>query len=142
MASFLLDTNILSELMKSTPDSNVINWFKRQQQANFFTTSITQAEIYTGIAYLPNGKRKQRLAIAAEALFKEDFSKRVLPFSEDSVIAYSLLRAACRSQGRAITSEDAMIAAIAQSQSIPLVTRNTKDFDFIDNLKLVNPFKS
>lgn len=87
----LLDTNVLSELMRAKPAAEVLNWFGRQQNASYFVSVITCAEILLGIALLPAGKRRDSLALAAELMFKEDFAGRTLPFSGKRAAEYALL---------------------------------------------------
>jgi predicted nucleic acid-binding protein len=141
-ASFLLDTNVLSELMRTQPDEKVLKWFDRHGDADFFTSSITKAEIFLGIAVLQQGKRRTHLEAAAQAMFTEDFSGRCLPFDGQSAEVYARLVADRQRLGKPITSEDAQIAAIALTANLTLVTRNTKDFVEINGLKLVNPWES
>ena len=137
----LLDTNVLSELMRARPDAAVLAWFEQQQSGvRFYTSAITRAEIFLGIALLPAGKRRVALAAAAEQMFEEDFASHCLPFDAAAASEYALLVAARTRIGHAISTEDALIAAIAIQHQIPLVTRNTKDFVHIGELKLVNPW--
>ena len=78
----VLDTNILSELMRSEPAAVVFAWVSAQPRATLYTTSVSKAEILYGIAVLPEGRRRLALAAAAEAMFTDDFAGRVLPFDE------------------------------------------------------------
>lgn len=135
----LLDTNVLSELMRSQPDAAVLNWFN-EQAARIYTSTITEAEILLGIALLPNGKRRDALAQAAEQMFEEDFAGRCLPFDRKAAQEYALLVASRTKSGLPVTTEDAQIAAIALSRQLPLATRNTKDFRRIDGLVIINPW--
>lgn len=77
----VLDTNVLSELMKPAPARNVVRWIAAQPALSLYTTSITQAEILHGIMLLPSGRRRNALESAAEAMFKEEFGDHILPFS-------------------------------------------------------------
>lgn len=139
---FLIDTNVLSELMRDTPDPSVLTWFS-EQTANFLHTSaVTQAEILAGIALLPAGKRRDAMARAASQMFEKDFSGRCHDFGKLAVPHYALVRAQRQRMGRPIDTADAQIAAIALATGFTLVTRNTKDFEDIDDLQLINPWQS
>lgn len=140
---FMLDTNVLSELMRSTPAPEVLAWFANQSPGPVYTSSITQAEILTGIALLPNGKRRDTLAHTAQAMFTQDFAgDRVLNFDRVAAEHYALVVAHRTHLGRPISTEDAQIAAIALAAGLPLLTRNAKDFSDIPGLHQVNPWQS
>lgn len=142
MEQIILDTNVLSELMRPEPDRAVTAWFAGHTGAQFYVTAISQAEIMLGIALLPAGKRRTALAAAAEAMFTEDFAGRCLPFDASCCGTYAAIVAARRRAGFSVTTEDAQIAAIALTHGYPLATRNTKDFLHIDGLVLYNPWQS
>jgi predicted nucleic acid-binding protein len=138
---FLLDTNVLSELMRPAPHPQVLAWFAQQAASPMWTSAITQAELLCGVALLPDGARRAQLATLAEQLFSLDFAPgRVLPFDDQAAAHYALLRAQRQRAGLPITTEDAQIAAIALAAQLPLVTRNTKDFVQIEGLELINPW--
>lgn len=139
---FLLDTNVLSELMRERPDTDVLDWFAHNAQATMRTSSVTQAEILTGIALLPAGKRRMALALAAEQMFEQDFAGHCLVFDTAAAKHYALIVAARTRQGQPISTEDAQIAAIALASGLSIATRNTKDFEHIEGLALVNPWLS
>ena len=138
---FLLDTNVLSELMREQPAAAVLDWFSQNTGVSMQTSSITQAEILTGIALLPNSKRRTALAAAAEQMFEEDFAGLCLPFDAAAAKTYAVIVANCTQQGQPISTEDAQIAAIALAAGLTVVTRNIKDFDNLDGLPLVNPWQ-
>lgn len=113
----VLDTNVLSELMRPTPSEAVLRWFAGRSAATLFTTTITQAEILFGLALLPEGRRRNDLLTAAEQMFAENFAGRVLPF--DSMAAKAF-------------------APIAASRGGAPATRNV--VDFLDcGVPIVNP---
>lgn len=141
-SGFLLDTNVLSELMRERPDAGVLDWFSRNTRASIRTSSVTQAEILTGIALLPAGKRRMALAAAAEQMFEQDFAGHCLVFDSAAAKHYALIVAARARQGQPISTEDAQIAAIALASGLSVVTRSSKDFENIDGLVLVNPWLS
>ena len=95
---------------------------------SLFTTTLCQAEIYYGLALLPEGKRREALQAAARAKFEEDFAGRILPFDMDAALAYSMVAAGRRSSGQPISQFDAQIAAVARSRGGQLATRNARDF--------------
>lgn len=136
----LLDTNVVSELMRPQPAPAVLAWFGRQKETRFFVSAITCAEVLLGIALLPAGKRRDRLALAAEQMFAEDFTGRCLPFDENCADEYAWVVAWRTRRGRAISTEDAQIAAIALARDLPLATRNGRDFGDIDGLTVVDPW--
>ncbi len=135
----LLDTNVISELMKREPNLIVIGWLDEQFSHDLYLPAIVKAEIEMGIAILNNGKRKQALLQAAELVFMS-FTSRCLPFDGESATYYAKIIAFTKEQGRPMSVEDAQIAAMAVQHSTLLATRNTTDFDFLDNLNLINPW--
>lgn len=139
---FLLDTNVLSELMRAHPAAAVVDWFALNTQAAMHTSTITQAEILTGIALLPAGKRRTALAEVAEQMFAQDFSGNCLVFDAAAAKNYAVLVATRTRQGQPISTEDAQIAAIALTAGLTVATRNTKDFENIEGLMLANPWQA
>lgn len=137
---FLLDTNVLSELMRARPAAVVLEWFAQNAHHAMHTSAITQAEILTGIALLPSGKRRTALATAAEQMFDQDFADQCLAFDGAAAKHFAVLVATCTRLGQPISTEDAQIAAIALTAGFTVVTRNTQDFDNIDGLALENPW--
>ncbi len=125
----LLDTNVLSELLKPSPSPKVLDWISAQPRASLFTSAIVRAEILYGIRLLPEGRRKAGLEDATRAIFRNEFVGRVLSFDSDAADAYAEIGAVRRSAGRPISQLDAMIAGIARSRGAVLATRNVKDFE-------------
>jgi toxin FitB len=125
----ILDTNVLSEVMRPTPSSRVLRWVGQYPALRLFTTAITQAEILYGLELLPKGKRRSALQSAAEAMFAEEFAGRILPFDKDAALAFPQIACARRAAGRPVTQFDTQIAAIALARGAAVATRNTDDFD-------------
>lgn len=138
---FLLDTKVLSEVMRENPASEVMSWLDSQPESSLYTSTITQAEILAGISVLPQGKRRDALASTTERLFHLDFSGRCLVFGGAEAEQYALVRAQRKLAGRPISTEDAQIAAIAIANQLTLVTRNTKDFEGLAGLQVTNPWQ-
>lgn len=136
----LLDTNVVSELMRPAPEPKVLQWLDAQPAADIWISAVTVGEIRLGIALLPDGQRKERLARLAEAMFQEEFSDSCLSYDAMAAAAYAGIVATRTRLGRPISVEDAQIAAIARSADLTLATRNTKDFLDIDELRLMNPW--
>jgi predicted nucleic acid-binding protein len=124
----ILDTNVISELMRREPAEAVVRWVNRQASSSLYATSITQAEILHGIQLLPKGKRRDVIAAAAEEMFERDFGGRILVFGTDAAKAYAIIGAARRRTGRPISAFDAQIAAIARTHGANIATRNVGDF--------------
>lgn len=135
----VLDTNVLSESVKTPPSDRVLEWIANQERSDLFITTITQAELLYGIEALPDGKRKEILSKAIEEMFRKHFPGRVLAFDESAARMYAKIVAARRIAGRPIEEHDAMIAAIARSHQAAVATRNIKDFEHC-GLLLVNPW--
>ncbi len=136
----LLDTNVVSELMRIKPDSRVIKWLDEQPEWDVWISAVTMAEIRLGIYLLPEGKRKHFLLESAERMFYEDFLDRCLPFDCEASSEYGLIVSERIRRGHPISVEDAQIAAIALTAGLTLATRNTKDFFDIKGLELWDPF--
>jgi predicted nucleic acid-binding protein len=124
----ILDTNVVSELMRPEPYEGVATWVDAQPVDDLFVTSITQAEVLHGVLLLPKGKRRLLLERAATSMFAEDFAERILPFGSDAARAYAEIAADRRRAGKPISHFDAQIAAIARISGALLVTRNVNDF--------------
>ena len=136
---FLLDTNILSAMMSPHPTPEVAAWVAAQRIDTLFTASVCQAEILSGLAILPDGRRRQALEAAAHAMFAEDFAGRVLPFGTEAAIAYAHLFATRRQAGRPTATLDLMIAAIAHNHGAAIVTRDSGGFEGC-GLTIVDPW--
>lgn len=135
----ILDTNVVSELMRPRPSDAVLRWVGTRRSSSLYTTSVTQAEILHGVRLLPAGKRRNNVEAAAEAMFREDFAGRVLPFGSDAAHAYARIAAERRRLGRPISQFDAQIAAITDATGAELATRNTADFERC-GIKVVDPW--
>lgn len=135
----VLDTNVLSELMRPAPSDRVMRWVNAQPAMNLYTTSITQAEIFHGIMLLASGRRRNALQAAAEAMFNEDFNSRVLPFGSEAAYSYARIAADRRRAGKPISHFDAQIAAIAYSTGAEIATRNVTDYDSC-GVQVINPW--
>ena len=125
----LLDTNVLSELLRARPEPAVLAWFAVQAPDSLVVSAVTQAEMLLGARLLPAGQRRQQLQQALEAMFREDFGGRVLPFDTAAAADYADVVHARRNAGRPISQFDAQIAAIARCRGVGLATRNVADFE-------------
>lgn len=137
--SMLLDTNVLSEVLRARPDSAVLAWVASQPANGLFVSAVTQAEMMLGARLLPAGKRRQKLEQALEAMFREDFGGRILSFDSGCTTGYAAVVAARRRAGTPISQFDAQIAAIALHHRLGLATRNVSDFEGC-GLALINPW--
>lgn len=136
----ILDTNVISELMRAAPDQKVLEWAAEQPMASLFTTTLSQAEILYGLALMPEGRRREALIAAAQPMFAVDFAGRVLPFDGDAASAYAEIAAARKRAGQPISQFDAQIAGIARSRGARLATRNGRDFAGC-GLTIVDPWE-
>ena len=135
----VLDTNMLSAMMRAEPVGRVADWILAQPSEDLFTAAVCQAEILSGIAILPNGRRRADLEEAARAMFDDDFQGRVLPFDTEAAVAYAEVFAARRKAGRPAGTADLMLAAIARVRGASVVTRNVADFKGV-GLTIINPW--
>jgi len=126
---FILDTNILSAMMNARPVPQVAAWVAGQKMDRLFTASVCQAEILSGLAIMPQGRRRDALEWAARAMFMEDFEGRVLPFDTPAAVAYAEIFATRRLAGRPTATLDLMIASIARAHGASVVTRDSGGFD-------------
>lgn len=137
----LLDTNVVSELMRAQPNPAVLDWFAAQRRDAFYISAITEAELRTGAAILPDGARKTALEQAINDMVAQEFDARVLPFDSAAAKAYAQIARDRRAAGRPISEADCQIAAIARAKSGQVATRNTADFEGC-GVKLVNPWNA
>ena len=135
----ILDTNVVSELMRPSPSPIVVKSMSRHSADDLHTTAVTLAEILYGIELLPSGKRKNDLLAGAERLFKVVLGNRLLAFDEPAAHAFSKVAAERRRRGKPIAELDAQIAAIAWLHDATIATRNTADFEGC-GIRLVNPW--
>ena len=134
----VLDTNVISELMRAHPDQNVVAWVRSHHGKELSTTAVTVAEVSYGIERLPDGRRRRVLAAAARDVFQA-FASQVLAFDQRAAPVYATVVTARERKGRPIDGFDAQIAAICQAAGAILATRNTVDFSDT-GVALVNPW--
>ena len=137
----LLDTNILSETMKPGGDTRVQRWLDSFAQTDFFLATPVIAELRFGLALLPEGRRKEALAKACDAIEYELFAGRILSFDLRAAHAFAMLRARRRLLGKPLPVMDGMVASIAQAHAMTLATRNVADYTDL-GLPIVNPFEA
>lgn len=125
----ILDTNVLSELLRPVPEPRIEAWLAVQDGADVYLTAITEAELRYGVAIMANGRRRGALAAAVDRILREDFMARVLPFDSTAAQVYAVIGAARRAAGRPIAQADCQIAAIARAHGAAVATRNITDFE-------------
>ncbi len=136
----VLDTNVLSELMRKEANGKVLGWLDAQPQDQLMLTAISAAEIFHGVARLPDGKRKSALQQAAATTLNEDFAGRILAFDEVAAGHYGDVVSRRERAGRPISMADALIASVCLSYGASLATRNIQDFEGL-GLELIDPWK-
>lgn len=137
----VLDTNVLSELMRAKPAPEVLAWINAQPTSQLFISSITVAEILYGIARMADGKRKQSLLDVATLMFDEDFAGRILSFDSDAAVHYAGLAAESEAKGKVVDMADGQIAAIATLHDARVATRNVRHFDYL-GVPVINPWEA
>jgi len=124
----ILDTNVLSALMRTAPEASVVEWLDRQPAESIWITSITLFEARLGLALLPTGRRRQALEAAFSRLLKEDLENRVLDFDSAAAGEAASLAAERQKAGRPVDMRDTQIAGIALARRATLATRNMRHF--------------
>ena len=136
---FVLDTNILSAMMRSALVPELAVWIAGQPVEALFTAAVCQAEILAGIEVLPDGRRRRELEVAARAMFQDAFEGRFLPFDSNAAAACADILAVRKRTGRPIAPLDFMIAATARTNNASMVTRDTGGFEGC-GLTLIDPW--
>lgn len=127
------------QIIRRRTGPSVLNWFSTQDPSTLYLSAVTEAELRTGIAILPAGRRREGLKAALDATIAEDFEGRILPFDTDAAKTYAEIASGRRSAGRPIADADCQIAAIARTTGMPVVTRNKRDFEGC-GVNVINPW--
>jgi len=135
----VVDTNVLSEVMRPIPSGKVARWMAERPASSLFTTTITLGEVLYGLELVPSGKRRVALQQAIEKMFEEEFSGRILTFDRDAARAFADISARRRRIGRPIGEMDGQIAGIARSRGAAIATRNVLDFQDC-GVQLIDPW--
>jgi predicted nucleic acid-binding protein len=135
----VIDTNVVSELMRPAPAQAVLDWFAGRKAGELYLTAINAAELWAGVAILPAGRRRDLLHAAVDAMIAEDFAGRVLPFDSAAARAYAGIVAGRRTAGLAVREADCQIAAIARAAGAAVATRNVGDFRET-GVRVLNPW--
>lgn len=136
----ILDTNVVSELMRPSPEQRVLRWFGNQAAEDLHITAITMAEILYGIELIATSRRRDVLRTGAEKMFDAVFTDRILTYEDRAARAFSQIASARRRQGKPISESDAQIAAITRVLGATLATRNPYVFEGC-GVRLVNPWE-
>ena len=137
----VLDTNVISELMRPQPNPAVSAWVAAQPRTALYTTSINRAEILYGVAALPSGRRRDAYDAVVAAIFAEDFAGRVLPFDGAAGEHYARIVSTRRASGKPIEGFDALIAATAAAAGFAVATRDLGGFEGC-GLAIINPWQA
>ena len=135
----ILDTNVLSALMRLEPDPPVLRWLDLQAPQSIWITRITLFESRLGLALVPDGRRRRALESAFARLLDEDLENRVLPFDSDAALQAATLAAQRQRTGRTVDIRDTQIAGIAQARRATLATRNLRHFEGLTT-PVLNPW--
>ena len=136
---YILDTNVVSELMLPNPNRAVRAWASSQELTSLYLTSINEAEMRYGYEIKPLGKARERLGESVERVLQIGFANRTLPFDSAAAGVYAKLAAARKAVGRPVKRFDDLIAAVALAHDMSIATRNTQDFENA-GLRFVNPW--
>jgi predicted nucleic acid-binding protein len=137
--SFLLDTCVLSEIVKPEPNNGLVLWLSQQNANTLFISSLALGELQKGIAKLAKGKRKSYLDDWLSAQVVKSFQERVLPLDAEIALNWGVYQAEMEAMGKPLPLMDSLIAATAKTHHLTLVTRNMKDMK-LGGLKLLNPW--
>jgi len=137
----LLDTNIVSELMRPAPAAAVEQWLADQPEAALLISAITEAELRFGAKIMAAGKRQAALVAEIDGMLAEDFGGRILPLDSPAAVAFAEIAAQRRQAGRPISQADAQIAAIARSRRASIATRNVSDFEGC-GVEVIDPWRA
>jgi len=136
----VLDTNVVSEVMKPAPKRSAIEWLNQQETATLYLSTITLAEIGYGLRSMPDGKRRRSLEDRFERFVEEGFDQRILSFDAVAARLYGEVMAHRKALGRPLSILDGQIASIARANDFTVATRNVDDFEDC-GLSLINPFE-
>ncbi|MGH8225377.1 MAG: type II toxin-antitoxin system VapC family toxin [Gammaproteobacteria bacterium] len=136
----ILDTNVLSALMRKVPEAQVIRWLNRQPTESVWITAITIFEARMGLALLPAGRRRKTLETSLATLLTEDLENRVLAFDKAAAIEAAALAAKRQRAGRSVDFRDTQIAGIALARRAALATRNVRHFNDL-SVQVINPWE-
>lgn len=137
----ILDTNVLSALMRAAPDIAVVDWLDRQPAESIWITSVTLFEAHLGVALLPKGKRQRALEAALDQLVMEDLGNRVLDFDSSAALEAAALAATRQKGGRPVDMRDTQIAGIALARRASIATRNVGHFEDT-KVPILNPWSA
>ena len=135
----VLDTNIISEIVRPAPSGSVISWLNRQRTIDLAVTTVTLGELAYGVEALPDGEKRTALQYSIDRFIDVAFADRVLEFDRPSAVAYGAVMAARRRAGRPMSVPDGQIAAMTMRHEAMLATRNVRDFEGC-GVPLVDPF--
>ena len=135
----VLDTNVVSELMRQVPARRVMEWLADQPPSDIFLSAVSEAELRYGVATMPAGRRRDILAATIEEHVERDFAGRILSFDSSAAQAYATIAAERRAAGRPIAPFDCQIAAIARSRGASVATRDTGGFEGT-GVDVINPW--
>jgi predicted nucleic acid-binding protein len=135
----ILDTNVLSALMRTAPEAEVVRWLDHQPAESIWITSITLFETRLGLALLPRGRRRRSLELAFDRLLAEDLENRVLDFDSAAATEAAALAASRQRTGRPVDMRDTQIAGIALARRAKLATRNVRHFQDL-SVTVIDPW--
>ena len=135
----ILDTNVISALMRPTPEPEVVAWLDSQPMESIWTTSVCVFEIKYGLHVLPDGKRKRSFMTSFNRVLSKDLENRVLDFDLTAAEESAILCSKLKKEGHSTEIRDVEIAGIVAARKGTLATRNTKHFTHID-IPLINPW--
>ena len=135
----ILDTNVISELMKPVREQLVVEWANSQMQDDLYMTTITEAELWFGVAIMPAGRRREQTATAVQGMIEQYFHDRVLVFDREAAREHASLAARRQRAGRPVPLKDSLIAAIALSQQAAVATRDVRHFEGV-GVEIINPW--
>ncbi len=136
----VVDTNVVSEMMRPRPDPIVRQWLDIHHEAILFFNSISEAELRIGLETMPPGRRREMLLAKAEIMIRSYFANRVLVFDSSAARAYATIGTRRRAAGMPITEMDCQIAAIASSARAAVATRDVSDFQNC-GIEVINPWE-
>ena len=125
----LLDTNVVSELMRTSPNPAVERWIADHPVEDLFFSAVGESELRYGAAIMPAGRRRETLVSDIETMLHAAFENRILPFDSGAARAYAVIAAKRRFAGRSVAPTDCQIAAIAPARGMMVATRNVRDFE-------------